>query len=167
MSSEEILAEASRLSSDTMTRQCLLEGATDPPGQKQTHNGYDFSGSVTNVEPGVFCGAIGGLPLFTTSDLSPTTATSGWLSFARPISPDHVRLIQPESSDAVDQRVEVVCALTGCHLGHYFGPQEGYYCINASALNFVLAAVAGGQPSSGRRTHCDTTNSPRLLIPMF
>jgi len=79
----------------TSTRQCLLEGATDPPGKKETRNGVSFAGSVTNVPPGVFCCALGGLPLFGTNDLSPNTASSGWLSFVRPIVDDHVRLVYP------------------------------------------------------------------------
>ena len=121
------------------TRRVLLEGATDVPHTKKTHNGYDFSGSVQdlNRDNGIFVCAIGGLPLFATRDLSPTTASSGWLSFSRPLSEDHVVLVQPLPG-ATDQRVEVLCARTRCHIGHYFGRGEGY-CINASALDYSVS----------------------------
>jgi peptide-methionine (S)-S-oxide reductase len=66
----------------------------------------------------------------------PSTASSGWLSFARPIGRDHVRHVDPDPT-SLDQRIEVICAKSGCHLGHYFG-SDGY-CINASCLNFLLA----------------------------
>jgi len=120
-----------------LTRSVLLEGATDPPQRKITSNEHDFSGSASqsDIERGVFCCAIGGLPLFSSLDLSPATASSGWLSFSRPVSDDHIILVQPELN-SLDQRVEVLCAKTRCHLGHYFGKGNGY-CINASALNFV------------------------------
>ena len=130
---EEIQEEATALKSD-LSRSVLLEGATDPPGVKETHNGVNFSGSMQHIPEGVFFCALGGMPLFSSFDLSPSTATSGWLSFSRPLSPDHVVLVEPKAG-SLDQRVEVLCAKTGCHLGHYFG-SDGY-CINASALNFI------------------------------
>jgi hypothetical protein len=40
------------------------------------------------------------------------------------------------SSSTSDRRIEVICAKSKCHLGHYFGPGEGY-CINASVLNYL------------------------------
>jgi methionine-S-sulfoxide reductase len=121
----------------SLTRQCLLHGGTDPPHQKKTHNGVSFQGSASQSdwEPGIFACAIGGLPLFSTLDLSPSTATSGWLSFQRALSDDHVLLIPPAPS-VPDQRIELICAKSRCHLGHFFGPGEGF-CINASALNYV------------------------------
>jgi peptide-methionine (S)-S-oxide reductase len=137
----QILEEAASLQNE-LSRHVLLEGGTDPAGVKQTHNEYSFLGSVQKgkIEPGIFACAVGGLPLFSTTDISPTTASSGWLSFAQPLSEDHVTHIDP-ASDADDRRVEVVCAKTGCHLGHYFGRADGY-CINASALNFVGSVVS-------------------------
>jgi len=47
--------------------------------------------------------------------------------------------VEPEK-DSMDQRIEVVCARSRCHLGHYFGPAEGY-CINASALRFIPSTL--------------------------
>jgi methionine-S-sulfoxide reductase len=139
LSRDQIMEASQALRSD-LTRLVLLEGATDPPNVKKTHNEFDFSGSVRDVPTGVFVCAIGGLPLFTTRELSPTTASSGWLSFSEPVSKEHVQLIHPQI-DAQDQRIEVVCAKTGCHLGHYFGRGNGY-CINAAALDFLPADSA-------------------------
>ncbi|KAL7581361.1 hypothetical protein ACA910_021956 [Epithemia clementina (nom. ined.)] len=163
-----------RLQTD-LARRVLLEGASDPRGQKRTHNGFDLTGSVKTFtwfrnkkekdestdscssSPGIFTCALTHLPLFASTDLMPTTATSGWLSFARPIADDHVVLLPPESklteeeegrgsfsadtpngasSASHDTRTEVLCPISLCHLGHYFGPGEGY-CINASVLNFL------------------------------
>ena len=136
LSEETILEISCNQIQEDQTRKVLLEGATDPPHLKQTHNGYDFSGSIRDLsEEGIFVCAIGGLPLFATSDLSPTTASSGWLSFSRPISEEHVILVKPPP-DSIDQRTEVLCGRSQCHLGHYFGRQDGY-CINASALDFL------------------------------
>jgi methionine-S-sulfoxide reductase len=141
MSFEQVLQDAdTRLQPhSSITRQCLLQGGTDPPHQKETHNGVSFQGSASQSdwEPGIFACAIGGLPLFSSLDLSPSTAASGWLSFYRALSDDHVLLIPPETG-VQDQRIEVICAKSRCHLGHYFGPGEGF-CINASALNYVTA----------------------------
>jgi hypothetical protein len=47
----------------------------------------------------------------------------------------HVIHIDPEQK-STDRRIEVICARSKCHLGHYFGPSEGY-CINTSALRFI------------------------------
>jgi len=136
MSFEQVQSQADKLLL-SLSRTVLLEGKTDPPNEKQTNNGYDFSGSVrqTDIQEGTFMCAIGGLPLFSSLQLSPTTSSSGWLSFSLPISDDHILHIQPKEG-AADKRIEVICAKSKCHLGHYFGKSEGY-CINASALNFV------------------------------
>jgi methionine-S-sulfoxide reductase len=96
----------------------------------------------SDITRGIFVCAIGGLPLFSSLDLSPTTASSGWLSFSKPLSGDHVVLVTPDP-DASDQRIEVVCAKSKCHLGHFFGQGEGY-CINASGLNFLPNDNLGG-----------------------
>ena len=99
--------------------------------------------------------AIGGPPLFTTLDLSPITASSGWLSFSQPLSNDHVVMVEPEV-DSPDQRTEVLYAKTKCHLGHYFGKENGY-CINASALNFV------GSNSHSNSASPQQSNTPVAL----
>jgi peptide-methionine (S)-S-oxide reductase len=137
MSSEAISKAADSTISNEQTRSCLLHGATDSPKIKRTHNGIEFTGPTgqSDIPRGIFVCAIGGLPLFSSMDLSPTTASSGWLSFSKPLSNDHVVLVTP-NPDATDQRIEVVCAKSKCHLGHFFGQGEGY-CINASGLNFL------------------------------
>jgi len=138
MENKKVLSAAESLGDQNdLTRQTLLNGATDPPKLKRTLNGFDFTGSArqSDIDHGVFACAIGGLPLFSTINLSTSTASSGWLSFTHPISDDHVVLIKPDP-DSNDQRIEVVCSKTRCHLGHYFGPGEGY-CINGSALYFI------------------------------
>ena len=128
----------------SQAKSVLLEGGTDQPYVKRTNNGYDFSTSALQTEhEGVFVCAIGSLPLFSTADLAPPilSASSGWLSFKQPISEEHVELVHPDKLD-LDQRVEVIDAQTGCHLGHFFG-KDGY-CINASALNFLPVKDMGG-----------------------
>ena len=116
-------------------KKVLLDGGTDPPHIKMTNNKYDFSTRTQQSKPltpeGIFVCAIGSLPLFSTADLQ---ASSGWLSFRQPLANDHLRLIHPNKFD-LDQRIEVVDAKTGCHLGHFFG--DDGFCINASALNFI------------------------------
>lgn len=128
---ETLLKESLSITPDA--KKSLLEGSTDKPNVKITNNGRDLSGSVYNIRPGVFTCAIGGLPLFTTADLRATTGSSGWLSFSRPIDESHITLVEPPK-ECMDRRVEVICAKTGCHLGHFFG-SDGY-CINASGLNY-------------------------------
>ena len=157
MNSEQILSEAEAgVSSES--RSVLLDGGTDTPNVKMTSNGYDFSGSVSNIEAGLFTCAIGNTPLFATNDLSPLTGSSGWLSFARPVAEDHIKLVRP-AKDAIDQRVEVVDARSGCHLGHYFG-SDGY-CINASALNFIPRDVDGVGTGTGTGTRqWDVASNP-------
>lgn len=155
LNSEEILSEANTKISYEQSREVLLKGKTDKPYVKLTNNGYDFSGSIVHLEEGLFTCAIGGNPLFTTNDLSPLTASSGWLSFTRVLSDDHFTLVYPENTDVIDQRIEVVDAKTGCHLGHYF-KQDGF-CINASALNFFPSSTSSQQSVND---HWNTNSNP-------
>lgn len=148
-----VLAEAETLvTCNENSKGVLLDGQTDPPGSKITSNGIDFRGSAgqADVPSGVFACAIGGLPLFASTDLSPMSGSSGWLTFTRPITLDHVTHIEPDK-ESRDQRVEVIDSRSKCHLGHYFGTDG--YCINASALRFIpLESVGGGDdvPSASR-----------------
>eukprot|EP00554_Chaetoceros_debilis_P008571 CAMPEP_0194104150 /NCGR_PEP_ID=MMETSP0150-20130528/4507_1 /TAXON_ID=122233 /ORGANISM="Chaetoceros debilis, Strain MM31A-1" /LENGTH=699 /DNA_ID=CAMNT_0038791579 /DNA_START=97 /DNA_END=2193 /DNA_ORIENTATION=- len=139
-SSEDILSAVQTEDINTQAEEVLLHGGTDAPHEKLTNNGYDFSSSSSSSQlkiEGVFTCAIGALPLFTTAESlsGPGSSSTGWLSFTNPVAEDHIQLIHPHVQ-SLDQRIEVVDARTGCHLGHYFGPNEGY-CINASALNFI------------------------------
>jgi peptide methionine sulfoxide reductase msrA/msrB len=143
MSFEDVISRAKTLNSN-LSVNVLLQGKTEPHGRKLTHNGFDVSGPVNDVPEGVFTCAISGLPIFTASDLDIATSGSGWLIFRRPISPDHVLLVEPDREDSRDPHMEVLDAKSKCHLGHYFGKQG--YCVNACALNFLpveQAAAAG------------------------
>ena len=148
-----ILAEAKTLvACNEHSKGVLLDGQTDPPGCKMTSNGHDFRGAAgqADIPAGVFVCAIGGLPLFASTDLSPMTGSSGWLTFTRPIGIDHVTHIEPDK-ESPDQRVEVIDARSFCHLGHYFGTDG--YCINASALRFIPLENEDGDdnvPSASR-----------------
>ncbi len=168
LSKEIVLSEADALAtSNQYSKDVLLHGKTDPPNTKLTCNDYDFTGSAgqSDIPEGIFFTAIGGLPLFSSKDLAPTTASSGWLSFARPLDVAHVMHAEPDN-DSWDQRIEVVCARSKCHLGHYFGPTEGY-CINASALRFLPSVGSttdqnlppGSKPISWRSLEPSTSQS--------
>lgn len=165
MSTDEVMKGGEIL--NVSSRSILLDGATDPRNIKTTHNGWKFDGptGLGDVEDGIFFCAIGGLPLFAISDLSVTTASSGWLTFMRPIAEDHIILVPPEGKGGSgagdmnnDSRIEVLCARSGCHLGHYFGKGEGF-CINASALEFIPCAAASETTSESKIIQTEDTDS--------
>lgn len=161
MTAEQVLEAASKHLNGDLPREVLLHGKTDPRGRKQTHNSYDWSGSVGDHKPsGVFVCSISGLPIFSTSDFSVSMATEGWLSFIRPVSSDHIILHEPHDKQ-LDSRVEVLCAVSKCHLGHYFGPDNGY-CINASALNFY--PMTAEKTRRGEKPFIAPVVSNRLLF---
>ena len=105
----------------------LLRGETEKPHSGVTADGVAWT-DVPNLEgPIVFCCAASGLPVFASEDL--VASTTGWPSFARPISEDHVSY-RPDGGER-----EVLCAASRTHLGHAIA--EGArlrYCINAAAL---------------------------------
>lgn len=147
MTHEEVVGSTSSLSYHA--QKVLLEGFTDPPHLRRTNNGFDFSAAsirdMQDAPQGVFCCAVGNTPLFTTEDLAPLvlSASDGWLTFTGTISNDHVEHIYPDKYD-MDQRIEVIDAKSGCHLGHFF---DDGYCINASALNYVERSSASVESS--------------------
>ena len=164
MSSDEVMNQSKDISN--RSREVLLQGGTDNFNEKLTNNDIDLTGSIYDFDVGIFTCAIGNNPLFTTNDLSPLTASSGWLTFMRPISDDHIELVYPDKN-VVDQRIEVIDAKSGCHLGHYFG--EDGYCINASSLNFYASQDTFAKinhPTSWNALHLcnDTLNKSQQIV---
>lgn len=114
-----------KLSADQLN--VLINKATEPP----------FSGALLhNKQTGQYLCAGCSAPLFEST--AKFDSGSGWPSFDQAIS-GSVREI-PDPSHGMD-RVEVVCANCGGHLGHVFadGPTETTgqrYCINSLSLDF-------------------------------
>jgi peptide-methionine (R)-S-oxide reductase len=88
---------------------------------------------------GVFRCAGCGLDLFRSN--TQFDSGTGWPSFWQPIA-GHVE----EKTDADGERVEVLCARCGGHLGHVFddGPKPTgmRYCMNAVAMKFAASTKA-------------------------
>lgn len=105
------------------------EGGTEAP----------FTGEyVDNKEPGIYVDVVSGEPLFASTDKY--DSGSGWPSFTRPISEDHVVERMDDSHGM--RRVEVRSKDGESHLGHVFpdGPKEETgmrFCINSAALRFI------------------------------
>ncbi|EKV55896.1 peptide-methionine (R)-S-oxide reductase MsrB [Brachyspira hampsonii] len=93
-----------------------------------------FSGELLNVkEDGIYTCKICDTPLFRSE--SKFNSGTGWPSFDDAIS-ENIKLV-PDGD-----RMEVVCAKCGGHMGHVFygegfTEKETRYCINSVSLNFV------------------------------
>lgn len=95
-----------------------------------------FSGKYTEFDQqGVYHCAACGNPIFESSHKFDSGC--GWPSFDEAI-PGHVKFI-PDNSHGM-QRIEVVCARCGSHLGHVFPdgptPTGERFCINSVAMDF-------------------------------
>lgn len=99
---------------------------------------YPFTGKyVDNHDHGMYRCAACKTPLFSSD--TKFDSGSGWPSFYDVVENGNVELHE-DSSHGMN-RVEVVCATCGSHLGHLFedGPAETTgkrYCINSCALDF-------------------------------
>jgi peptide-methionine (R)-S-oxide reductase len=105
---------------------------------RQKGTDLPFTGKLNDVKgKGIFLCAGCGLEVFRTENKF--DSGTGWPSFWAPYAVSHVR----EEADASlgMERVELLCARCGGHLGHLFedGPRPTglRYCINSSSLSYV------------------------------
>lgn len=92
-----------------------------------------------NTKPGIYTDIITNEPLF--SSLDKYDAGTGWPSFTKPISPEHIVEAVDNSHGMV--RTEIRARKSGSHLGHVFDdgppPAKLRYNVNSAALHFVPA----------------------------
>uniref|UniRef100_A0A7R9YCP1 Peptide-methionine (R)-S-oxide reductase n=1 Tax=Pinguiococcus pyrenoidosus TaxID=172671 RepID=A0A7R9YCP1_9STRA len=138
MTQDEIEKAASSL--PEFSKEVLLQARTERSFTGKTINGYPWD----TKEKGVWKSALSDVPVFS-SDAKYDSGT-GWPSFSRPIDKDHViERLDPGDMGLPKflQRIEVLDAKSGGHLGHVFndGPPPTFkrYCMNAAALKFEPA----------------------------
>jgi methionine-R-sulfoxide reductase len=104
------------------------QNGTEPPFQNEYWN---------NHRAGIYVDVISGEPLF--SSLDKFESGTGWPSFTRPLTGDHV--VEKKDRTLWMTRTEVRSRKSDAHLGHLFddGPQPTgmRYCMNSASLRFV------------------------------
>lgn len=128
------------------------EGGTEPAFQ----NAY-----WDEHRPGLFVDVIDGTPLFSSADKF--ESGTGWPSFTSPIRASAVKT-RTDNSQGMD-RVEVVSASSGAHLGHRFddGPAPAHlrFCMNSAALRFVPFDALEGEGYGALRQLVQASSVPR------